>query len=86
MAGDRTGPCAAAGLDAHGLTSDLHGYGRAAIASGVREVLARVKAVGQATLDTAVVGGPPVPIAGDGRSSWGPPPPPGTPPAGAPVR
>lgn len=75
----------AAGLDAHGLTSDLHGYGRAAIASGVREVLARVKAVGQATLDTAVVGGPPVPIAGDGRSSWGPPPPPGTPPAGAPA-
>jgi SanA protein len=43
----------AAGLDANGLTSDLHGYGRAGTASDVREVLARVKAVGQATLDTA---------------------------------
>jgi SanA protein len=42
----------AAGLDAHGLTADLHGYGRAGTASDVREVLARVKAVGQATLCT----------------------------------
>jgi SanA protein len=47
----------AAGVSARGLTSDLHGYGRAATASDLREVLARVKAVGQATL--ALIASPP---------------------------
>lgn len=74
----------AAGLDATGLTADLHDYGRQGEISDVREIFARVKAVADVTTDAAVVGGPPVPISGDARASWGPPPPPGTPPAGAP--
>lgn len=74
----------AAGLDATGLKSDFHPYGVQGTKSGVREVLSRVKAVADATLDTAAMGGPPIPIEGDGRTSWGPSPPPGTPPAGAP--
>ena len=68
----------------HGLTSDLHGYGQKQLQSGVREVFARVKATFDETLDRGVMGGPPIPITGDGRASWGPKPPPGTPPAGAP--
>ena len=76
----------AAGLDASGLVSDFHPYGAQGTKSGVREVLSRVKAVADTALDTAAVGGPPIPIEGDGRSSWGPPAPPGTPPAGAPAR
>lgn len=74
----------AAGLDVTGLTADLHGYGRQGEISEVREVLSRVKAVADVTTDADVVGGPPVPITGSARASWGPPPPPGTPPAGAP--
>ena len=76
----------AAGLDATGFTSDLHPYGIQGTKSDVREVLSRVKAVADATLDTAAVGGPPIPISGDGRASWGPSPPSGTPPAGSPGR
>jgi SanA protein len=76
----------AAGLDATGLISDFHPYGAQGTRSGVREVLSRVKAVADAALDTPAVGGPPIPIEGDGRVSWGPPAPPGTPPAGAPGR
>ncbi|MEJ2885172.1 SanA/YdcF family protein [Actinomycetospora aeridis] len=53
----------AAGLDAQGLVAG--DGGRAG-----REVLARVRGVIQATLRPAVVGGPPIPISGDGRSSW----------------
>jgi SanA protein len=74
----------AAGLEASGLTSDFHPYGAQGTKSGVREVLSRVKAVADTALDTPAVGGPPIPIEGDGRASWGPSPPPGTPPAGAP--
>jgi len=74
----------AAGLDATGLTSDLHPYGRRGTTVKLREVFARVKAVGDVVLDSEVTLGPDVPITGDGRSSWGPAPPPGTPPAGAP--
>ena len=74
----------AAGLDATGLTSDIHPYGSREKAVKLREVLARVKAIGDAVLDSDVILGPEVPITGDGRSSWGPAPPPGTPPAGAP--
>jgi SanA protein len=74
-----------AGLDATGFTSDLRGYGpEKTIKLGVREVLSRVKAIRDATFDEQVMLGPPIPITGDGRVSWGPAPPPGTPPAGSP--
>jgi SanA protein len=76
----------AAGIDATGLTADLHPYGVQGEKSEVREVFARVKAVADTTLDTPAMGGPPIPIDGDGRVSWGPSPPPGTPPAGSPGR
>jgi SanA protein len=74
----------AAGLEVHGLTSDLQGYGQKKLQSDIREVFARVKAIGDTTIDSGVMGGPQIPITGDGRASWGPKPPPGTPPAGAP--
>lgn len=70
----------------HGLTSDLHGYGQKKLESDVREIFARVKAIGDTAIDAGVMGGPQIPITGDGRASWGPKPPPGTPPAGAPKR
>jgi SanA protein len=73
----------AAGLDAEGVTSDLHDYGGQGIKSGLREVASRVKAVGDVIIGPDVVGGPPVPISGPSSASWGPDPPPGTPPAGA---
>lgn len=76
----------AAGIDASGLTADLHQWGFQGDKSEVREVLSRVKAIADVTLDTPAVGGPPIPISGDGRRSWGPAPPPGTPPAGSPGR
>jgi SanA protein len=75
-----------AGLNATGLTTDLHPYGIQGTKSDVREVLSRVKAVADTTLDTPAVAGPKIPISGDGRASWGPAPPPGTPPAGSPDR
>lgn len=75
-----------AGIDqVHGLTSDLHDYGQKGVQSDIREVFARVKAVGDTAIDSGVMGGPQIPITGDGRASWGPQPPPGTPPAGAPT-
>jgi SanA protein len=76
----------AAGIDASGLTSDLHSYGVQGVKSDVREVLSRVKAIADVTLGTPAVGGSQLPISGDGRVSWGPVPPPGTPPAGSPGR
>ena len=75
----------AAGLKASGLDADLRGYGKQGVKSDVREVFARVKAIGSALTGQHVLLGPPVPITGDGRTSWGPAPPPGTPPAGAPT-
>jgi SanA protein len=76
-----------AGIDASGFVSDFHGYGIQGTKSDLREVLSRVKAVADTTLETSAVGGRTIPISGpDGRVSWGPPPPPGTPPAGAPGR
>ena len=76
-----------AGIDASGLTSDMHDYGFQGEKSHVREVLSRVKAVADVTLDTPAMAGPSIPIAtSDGRRSWGPVPPPGTPPAGSPGR
>ena len=76
-----------AGIDAAGLTSDLHPYGVQGAKSDVREVLSRVKALADVTLDTPAMAGPRIPVSTtDGRESWGPLPPPGTPPAGAPGR
>jgi SanA protein len=76
-----------AGIDATGLTADLHRWGYQGRKSEVREVLSRVKALVDTTLDTPAIGGHRIPISGDdGRVSWGPPPPPRTPPAGSPGR
>jgi SanA protein len=76
----------AEGIDATGLTADLQPWGLQGKKSEVREVLSRVKAVADVTLDTPAMAGPKIPIATtDGRESWGPAPPPGTPPAGAPA-
>jgi SanA protein len=74
-----------AGLEASGLTADLQPWGFQGRKSSVREVLSRVKAVADVTLDTPALAGPKIPIATtDGRESWGPAPPAGTPPAGSP--
>src|SRR3954454_6118564 len=75
----------AAGIDATGLTADLHQWGAQGRKSEVREILSRVKAVVDVSLDTPALAGPKIPLATtDGRESWGPAPPKGTPPAGAP--
>ncbi len=77
----------AAGIDATGLTADQHRWGYQGRKSEVREVLSRVKAIADVTLDTPAMAGPRIPISSaDGRESWGPVPPPGTPPAGSPGR
>jgi SanA protein len=76
-----------AGIDATGLTADLHQWGYQGRRSSVREVFSRVKAIADVGFDTPAMAGPKIPIAtADGRESWGPPPPPGTPPAGSPGR
>lgn len=75
----------AAGLDANGLTSDLHGYGGQGVKSDVREIFSRTKAVFDVLRGAPVVGGEPVPIEGPASVSWGPDAPAGTPPAGAPA-
>ncbi|MGE0505829.1 MAG: vancomycin high temperature exclusion protein [Solirubrobacterales bacterium] len=76
-----------AGIDASGLTADFHHWGYQGRKSSVREVLSRVKAIADVTVDTPAMAGPKIPIqTADGRQSWGPPPPPGTPPAGSPGR
>jgi SanA protein len=65
-----------AGIDATGLTADLQPWGSQGRKSTVREVLSRVKAVADVTLDTPALGGPKILIAtSDGRESWGPAPP-----------
>ncbi len=76
----------AAGLHATGLTADTQDWGLQGGKSSIREVFARVKAVYDTTANASVMGGPEIPITGDGRASWGPKPPPGTPPAGSPGR
>lgn len=53
----------AAGLDVQGLVAGDAG-------SGLREVLARVRGLGEAVVRPDVVGGPTIPITGDGRESW----------------
>ena len=76
-----------AGIDATGLTSDLQDWGFQGHKSAVREVLSRVKAIADVTLDTPALAGPKIPISTtDGRESWGPAPPPSAPPAGSPGR
>jgi SanA protein len=75
----------AAGIEATGLTSDLQDWGYQGRKSAVREVLSRVKAVVDVTLDTPALAGPKIPIATtDGRESWGPAPPRIVPSAGSP--
>ncbi len=77
----------AAGIHATGLTADLHRWGYQGRKSEVREVLSRVKAIADVTFDTPAMAGPRIPISTtDGRESWGPAPPLGTPPAGSPGR
>jgi SanA protein len=76
----------AAGIDAQGVTSDLHGYGAQGLKSGLREIASRLKAAGEVLIGRDVVGGPPIPISGPAVASWGPDAPAGTPPAGAPGR
>jgi SanA protein len=76
-----------AGIDATGLTADLHHWGYQGERSSIREVFSRVKALADVTLDTPAMAGPKIPIqTSDGRESWGPAPPPATPPAGSPGR
>lgn len=76
-----------AGIEATGLTADLQEWGLEGTKSSVREVLSRVKAVADVSLDTPAMAGPRIPISSaDGRESWGPAPPAGTPPAGSPDR
>jgi SanA protein len=76
----------AAGIDATGLTADLHQWGFQGRKSEAREVLSRVKAIADVALNTPAMAGPRIPVSDDGRTSWGPAPPPGTPPAGSPGR
>jgi SanA protein len=76
-----------AGIEATGLTADLHEWGFQGRKSEIRELLSRVKAIADVSLDTPAMAGPRIPIAtADGRESWGPVPPAGTPPAGSPGR
>jgi SanA protein len=74
-----------AGIHASGLLADQHHWGYQGEKSEVREVFSRVKAIWDTTVDTPAMAGPRIPIqTSDGRESWGPAPPPGTPPAGSP--
>ncbi len=75
----------AAGIDATGLLADRHDWGLQGTRSEAREVLARVKALWDATADAPAMAGPRIPIqTSDGRESWGLAPPPGTSAAGSP--
>lgn len=74
-----------AGIKATGLLADQHQWGYQGEKSSIREIFSRVKAIADVTLDTPAMAGPKIPIeTADGRESWGPKPPPGTPPAGSP--
>lgn len=57
----------AAGLDVQGFVAGDAGRGG-------REVLARVRGLGETILKPDVTGGPSIPITGDGRESWAPQP------------
>jgi len=72
------------GMRVTGLLADRH-WGAQGTRSAVREVFARVKALWDTTVDSPAMAGPRIPIqTSDGRESWGPAPPSGTPPAGSP--
>jgi vancomycin permeability regulator SanA len=74
-----------AGMHVTGLLADQHRWGYQGERSEIREVFSRVKAIWDTTVDTPAMAGPRIPIqTSDGRESWGPAPPPGTPPAGSP--
>lgn len=75
-----------AGVPATGLTADTQEWGANGLRGSVREIFARVKGVWEVQTGGKVMGGPAIPITGDGRASWGPVPPEGTPPAGSPGR
>ena len=75
-----------AGIKATGLTADLQPWGLEGKKSDMREVFSRVKAIADVVLNAPAVAGPQIPISGDGRISWGPVSPPGTPRAGSPGR
>lgn len=61
-----------AGLDVHGVSADLHGYGPQNRRSTIREWLARPKAVQEiVTGRQPQFLGPEIPITGDGRRSLG---------------
>lgn len=63
----------AAGIEASGFVADRHPYGVQGTRSDARELLSRVKAVVDVSLDSPAVAGPRIPIASsDGRRSWGP--------------
>lgn len=59
----------AAGLDAHALAVGTAGSRRVS----ARELLARVRGLGEATIRPGVTLGPSLPITGDGRNSWADP-------------
>jgi SanA protein len=66
-----------AGLHATGYSADRRGYGAVIARLRVREALARVKVVADALTGAQPrFLGPRIPIAGDGRRSWGPAAPP----------
>ncbi len=74
-----------AGIHVSGLLADQHDWGYQGEKSSIREIFSRVKAIWDTTVDTPAMAGPRIPIqTSDGRESWGPAPPPGTPPAGSP--
>jgi len=62
-----------AGLKATGFVADRRDYGRVMDRLELREALARVKAAGDVVTGAGPKYlGPQIPIAGDGRRSWGP--------------
>jgi SanA protein len=74
-----------AGIRVSGLLADQHNWGYQGERSSIREIFSRVKAIWDTTVETPAMAGPKIPIqTADGRESWGPPPPAGTPPAGSP--
>jgi SanA protein len=62
-----------AGLQAAGYSADRRHYGRVMARLRLREVFARVKVVADSLTGAGPrLGGPRIPITGDGRRSWGP--------------
>lgn len=61
-----------AGLDATGYAADRRTYGKRGDVATARELFARVKAVSEAAVNRRPrFLGPPIPIDGDGRATWG---------------